>query len=189
MNTQLSSTKTQRAKKQTPGIPQGQRRVAMQAPRIAPKWGGHHRTLLSLQARLLSYRRPVGGETAPNGNGTHPADAGADEFGPNSDSGLFNALLVALAEIESAIERIEHGTFGFCEISEKPIPAERLCEFPWTRFTEEVERELKAHGATTHPCVNERNRVEAEPEEPSQERGAPVANAAPEDWSPGVTSP
>lgn len=40
-----------------------------------------------------------------------------------------------LMEIESALARIEGGTFGFCEETEEIIEAERLRAIPWTRLS------------------------------------------------------
>ena len=40
----------------------------------------------------------------------------------------------ALSEVEAAIGRIRHGTYGICEETGLPIPAERLRAVPWTRF-------------------------------------------------------
>lgn len=40
-----------------------------------------------------------------------------------------------LMEIESALARIEGGTFGFCEETEEIIEPERLRAIPWTRLS------------------------------------------------------
>ena len=40
-----------------------------------------------------------------------------------------------LLEIESALGRIENGTFGVCEETEEPIEPERLKAIPWTRLS------------------------------------------------------
>lgn len=40
-----------------------------------------------------------------------------------------------LLEIESALARIERGTFGICEETEEPIEPERLMAIPWTRLS------------------------------------------------------
>lgn len=40
-----------------------------------------------------------------------------------------------LLEIESALARIEQGTFGICEETEEPIEIERLMALPWTRLS------------------------------------------------------
>jgi DnaK suppressor protein len=53
-----------------------------------------------------------------------------------------------LLEIESALGRIENGTFGFCEETEEPIEPERLRAIPWTR--------LSIEGAEIRESVNKR---------------------------------
>ena len=40
-----------------------------------------------------------------------------------------------LVEIESALSRIDNGTYGVCEETEEPIEAERLRAIPWTRLS------------------------------------------------------
>jgi DnaK suppressor protein len=40
-----------------------------------------------------------------------------------------------LLEIESALARIDRGTFGVCEETEEPIEKERLLAIPWTRLS------------------------------------------------------
>lgn len=40
-----------------------------------------------------------------------------------------------LSEIESALARIERGTYGICEETELPIEPERLLAIPWTRLS------------------------------------------------------
>lgn len=40
-----------------------------------------------------------------------------------------------LSEIESALARMERGTFGICEETGEPISLERLLAIPWTRLS------------------------------------------------------
>ncbi|MDZ4085135.1 MAG: TraR/DksA family transcriptional regulator [Bdellovibrionales bacterium] len=40
-----------------------------------------------------------------------------------------------LLEIESALARIERGTYGVCEETDEPIEIERLRALPWTRLS------------------------------------------------------
>lgn len=40
-----------------------------------------------------------------------------------------------LMEIESALGRINKGTYGVCEETEEPIEKERLLAIPWTRLS------------------------------------------------------
>ncbi|MBV9999423.1 MAG: TraR/DksA C4-type zinc finger protein [Verrucomicrobia bacterium] len=51
-----------------------------------------------------------------------------------------------IEEVNEALGRIEGGTYGRCELTGKPIPAERLDAIPWTRFTAEAEAQLEREG-------------------------------------------
>ncbi len=53
-----------------------------------------------------------------------------------------------LMEIESALGRIENGTFGICEETEEIIEPERLRAIPWTR--------LSIEGAEIRESMNRR---------------------------------
>jgi len=53
-----------------------------------------------------------------------------------------------LMEIESALARIENGSFGYCEETEEVIEPERLRALPWTR--------LSIEGAEIRESVNKR---------------------------------
>jgi DnaK suppressor protein len=44
-------------------------------------------------------------------------------------------LRTQLLEIESALMRMEKGTYGICEETEEPIEVERLIAIPWTRLS------------------------------------------------------
>lgn len=48
-----------------------------------------------------------------------------------------------LAQIEKALERMEDGTYGICEITGKPIPLARLQALPYTTVRVEAQRELE----------------------------------------------
>jgi len=49
----------------------------------------------------------------------------------------------ALYEIEEALKRIEVGTYGVCEMSNKFIPHTRLEAIPFARFTVECQQQLE----------------------------------------------
>lgn len=61
---------------------------------------------------------------------------------------LHERLRTQLLEIESALGRIENGTFGVCEETEEPIEPERLRAIPWTR--------LSIEGAEIRESMNKR---------------------------------
>ena len=61
---------------------------------------------------------------------------------------MHDRLRTQLMEIESALARIENGTFGICEETEEFIEPERLRAIPWTR--------LSIEGAEIRESVNKR---------------------------------
>ena len=40
-----------------------------------------------------------------------------------------------LFEVDCALQRIRDGTYGYCEETGHPIPADRLRAIPWTRYS------------------------------------------------------
>ena len=61
---------------------------------------------------------------------------------------MHERLRSQLMEIESALARIENGSFGYCEETEEAIEPERLRALPWTR--------LSIEGAEIRESVNKR---------------------------------
>jgi len=49
--------------------------------------------------------------------------------------------------LQEALKRIEKGTYGVCELTNKPIPRARLEAIPWTRFTVTAQAQLEKDGA------------------------------------------
>lgn len=75
--------------------------------------------------------------------GQHMADAGTDTFDRDFALSLVSNEQEALSEIEAAIQRIKAGTYGVCEITQKPIAKERLLAVPFTRYSAEAQKELE----------------------------------------------
>lgn len=69
----------------------------------------------------------------------HPADMGTEQFEQERDAGLELVQKDRMQEIENALEKIEHGTYGLSEKSGKPIPVERLEAQPTARNLVEEE--------------------------------------------------
>ncbi|MDC0253461.1 TraR/DksA family transcriptional regulator [Bacteriovoracales bacterium] len=63
----------------------------------------------------------------------------------NVSFGLREREISRLREVESALMRIENGSYGFCEETDEPIEKRRLQKVPWARLSiaaaEEKERE------------------------------------------------
>jgi RNA polymerase-binding transcription factor DksA len=75
--------------------------------------------------------------------GQHMADAGTDTFDRDFALSLVSSEQEALSEIEAAIQRIKAGTYGVCEITQKPIAKERLLAVPFTRNSAEAQKEIE----------------------------------------------
>jgi DnaK suppressor protein len=101
------------------------------------RWAWHQRTLTRLRARLA-------GEVAEHLQETNtPVRGNNEDFSDVarevSEHELLYAELAAegdqLVEIEAALERLRHGTYGFCTETGESIGAERLRAPPWTRYS------------------------------------------------------
>jgi RNA polymerase-binding transcription factor DksA len=80
-----------------------------------------------------------------SGYGQHMADAGTDTFDRDFALSLVSSEQEALAEIEAAIKRIHDGSYGICEVTQKPIAKERLLAVPFTRYSAEARKQVERH--------------------------------------------
>ncbi|WP_157837124.1 TraR/DksA family transcriptional regulator [Geminisphaera colitermitum] len=75
--------------------------------------------------------------------GQHMADAGTDTFDRDFALSMVASEQEALSEIEAAIQRIKAGTYGICEITQKPISKDRLTAVPFARYSTEAQKEVE----------------------------------------------
>ena len=75
--------------------------------------------------------------------GQHMADAGTDTFDRDFALSMVASEQEALSEIDAAIKRIHDGTYGICEITQKPIAKERLLAVPFTRYSAEAQKNIE----------------------------------------------
>lgn len=80
---------------------------------------------------LKRSSRDASGELS--GYSLHMADAGTDNFDREFALSLVSNDQEALYEIEESIKRLEAGTYGLCELCEKPIRKERLEAVPFAK--------------------------------------------------------
>ncbi|WAC18693.1 hypothetical protein OVA24_15800 [Luteolibacter sp. SL250] len=78
---------------------------------------------------------PEGSEAS--GSGMHQGDAGSDAYDRDFALSVLAKEQDALYEIEQALRRIQAGTYGICEISNRKIPQTRLEVIPFARLTVE----------------------------------------------------
>ena len=74
----------------------------------------------------------------------HMADIGSDNFEQEFTLSLLQSEGDTLSMIESALERIEAGTYGACEECQSPIPKTRLNAIPHTPFCVKCAEKLQS---------------------------------------------
>ncbi len=73
----------------------------------------------------------------------HMADLGTDNYEQEFILGLMDSERKLLREIDSALERIEQGTYGICKNAAEPISKVRLKARPWSRYCIDCARKLE----------------------------------------------
>jgi DnaK suppressor protein len=74
--------------------------------------------------------------------GKASSDDNSDDFGDRANNSFNRELMFALSEteggillqIEEAMQRLEGGTYGYCEQCPEAIPPVRLKAIPWARY-------------------------------------------------------
>ncbi len=107
--------------------------------------------LLQLKDTLLDSMSGVGRDSLRNraeggeasAFGMHTADAGSDAYDRDFALSLLSQERDSLFEIDAALKKIKDGNYGFCEISGKAIPHNRLEALPFARYTVECQAELE----------------------------------------------
>lgn len=127
-----------------------------------------------IEAEALRTNRQDGSGDLSN-MPTHPADIGTDNFEQEFTLGLLESERILLTEINSALERVDAGTYGVCLGTGQPIGVARLKARPWAKYCIEYAKLLEK-GLARPP--EEESRGEA-PEDQDEESSMP--EEAPED--------
>ncbi len=130
--------------------------------KIPKKFQRHYKILLELRAKLketLSERtEDTLKRSAKDDSGdltSYSYDSGTDTFDRDFAFSLVSSEQDLLFEIEQAIKRLGDGTYGICEITGKPIPADRLLAVPFTRYSLEGQKELEQIAGARRSYLNE----------------------------------
>ncbi|WP_100373272.1 TraR/DksA C4-type zinc finger protein [Bacillus sp. FJAT-45037] len=67
----------------------------------------------------------------------HPADTATDLYEREKDIAIYAHLEKQLADVNVALEKIQSGTYGICEVTGQAIPKERLEAIPTAKTTVE----------------------------------------------------
>ena len=96
------------------------------------------RERLANAARYLQHKEPGSmedelGEISGGGSGdNHLADMATVTYDRELDQGLEDGVQQAVEQIDAALERMDEGTYGVCEVCGNPIAPARLQAIPWT---------------------------------------------------------
>lgn len=74
----------------------------------------------------------------------HMADIGTDTYDQDFMLGLAETERRQLREIDDALERIQNGTYGICQMTGQEIPKARLEAKPWAKYTIEAARLMES---------------------------------------------
>ena len=135
---------------------------------IPRRWASYHERLCDERDRL-SARDCSAPESSPT-KIDELADAGSEQT--LQDMSLVSAAATSetLYEIAEALQRIERGTYGICEITGEPIEVERLSAIPWARYSYAGQDHLEKDGLGRKPGLPALGVIrEAEPVEQAEE--------------------
>ena len=77
------------------------------------------------------------------GYSQHSADEGTDDFVKQINLEVTSKEFGLLRQIDRALEKIEEGTYGFCDITQEEIPIKRLEAVPYAVMTVKVQEKFE----------------------------------------------
>ena len=91
------------------------------------------RVLGNVEALHAEFGESMTDMSEENGLETHLGDQGTETFLRERSLSLEEHEEQLLKEIEAALDRMDKGTYGVCEVSGNDIDLERLEAMPWAR--------------------------------------------------------
>ena len=73
----------------------------------------------------------------------HQGDIGTETFEREKDLSIVESVRAGIEDVDAALERLDAGTYGSCEVCHKPIADERLEAVPAARFCVEHQAEIE----------------------------------------------
>ncbi len=103
--------------------------------------------LLRLQKQHgQAFRETINDVKSPDearGASQHHADEGTDDFNKVISIQLTTQELEVLKNIDRALEKIEEGTYGLCDLTGEEISKKRLDAIPYATMTIEAQTKLE----------------------------------------------
>lgn len=107
----------------------------------------YKKKLLELKVQLTRsiqwVKEEVKEQAEVKGYSQHQADEGTDDFGRTVSLELSNKESSVVQQIDRALEKIEEGSYGICDISGMEIPKKRLDAIPYAVMTVEAQERLE----------------------------------------------
>lgn len=95
--------------------------------------------LLKMRAEMTKMvqeaSKDVKTEAETKGYSQHQADEGTDDFDRALSLELTDKEIGVLRQIDRALEKMDEGTYGICDISNEEIPIKRLEAIPYANMT------------------------------------------------------
>jgi len=96
-----------------------------------------------LGASLKSVSDDVKSSEESKGYSQHQADEGTDDFGQTISIEVSTKEQGIVRQIDRALEKIEEGTYGICDITGEKIPRKRLEAIPYATMTVAAQEKLE----------------------------------------------
>jgi len=93
----------------------------------------------SLKGSTAEVKKP----DEATGYSQHQADQGTDDFDRTISLEVTSREYAILRQIERALEKIEDGTYGICDITGEDIPIPRLDAVPYATMTVKAQEQLE----------------------------------------------
>lgn len=77
------------------------------------------------------------------GYSQHQADEGTDDFDRTISLQLTDKEIKVLKQIDRALEKIDEGTYGICDLTGEEIPIKRLEAIPYATMTVAAQEKLE----------------------------------------------
>ena len=107
----------------------------------------YKKKLLELRDQTRGNINATTGEAIdePGKGSHHQVDEGSDDFNRTVSLELSSTEQAVLRQIEHALEKMEQGTYGLCDMSGEAIPSKRLDAMPYASLSiasqEKLEKE------------------------------------------------
>lgn len=96
-----------------------------------------------LTQTLGKVSEDVKSKEEPKGYSQHQADEGTDDFDKTISIEISGKEQLILRRIERALEKIEEGTYGVCDVSGEEIPIKRLEAVPYATMTVQAQEKYE----------------------------------------------